>query len=350
MTTNAATSRPAANGSGPVRRSSVLQGFERALAAGSVVLLLAASAATADTPPPAAGLDAPVRASWTRVPIRLWADGATRIAGMPVIVDRRLDPAVAVTLDCRGEPLRDVLDRVAAAAGAEVDVLRSSLRIVPHAVAGRAVAAEAARDAAVAGLPAAMRRQASAREAWSWPAAATPRDLVATVAGRSGLGLTGIETIPHDHFPAASLPPLSLAERLDLVLAHVDRRIAWTADGGAIVPIDAGLGALADGTAAAPVAPQPRRDGTRKPGVVRDLYSLRVEAPLDQALEAIATRLDLDLALDAASLSARGIAPAEIVRVDVRDATRDELLDAVVKPLGLAWTITGGQLRVQGAR
>jgi hypothetical protein len=301
---------------------------------------------------PAAGLDAAVRASWTRLPVRQWADRAGTIAGMPAIVDRRIDPGLAVTLDCRGEPLGEVLDRVAAFANARAEPLTSTIRIVPVPRAGWAAASEAAREAAIGKLPTASRKALRARAAWTWPDAARPRDLVADAAAAGGVVVSGLDAIPHDHFPAASLPPLSLAERLDLVLAHFDLRVDWTATGGAIVPLvapaaDAAAGAVT--ARAADPASRPRRGG-KKTVTVRDVYSLRVEAPLDQALDAIAPRLGVTaVELDRESLATRGIAPGEIVRIDVHEVSRDELLDAIVKPLGLAWSITGDRLRVFAA-
>jgi hypothetical protein len=298
---------------------------------------------------PAPGLDAAVRASWTRLPVRQWADRAGRIAGMPVIIDRRIDPGIAVSLDCEGEPLAAVLDRVAALAGARAEPLESSIRIVPASRTGFARGAEASREAAIDKLPAKLRTALRKRAEWEWPDAARPRDLVAAAAAAGGVTLTGLDAIPHDHFPAASLSPLSLAERLDLVLAHFDLRVEWTAGGGAIVPLVAPAGdapqpTVADRNAGPPERP---RRGGKKTVTVRDVYTLRVEAPLDQALHAIATRVGLTaVEIDQASLAARGIAPAEIVRVDVHEVSRDELLDAIVKPPGLAWSITDDRLRV----
>ena len=310
-----------------------------------------------------AGLDAAVQASWTQVPLGDWAERASRIAGLPVIIDRRLDPAFPITLDCRGEPLHDVLDRVAAMVGGQVEVLASSVRIGPLSVAGLASAAEQARDAELASLPPALRRTAHQRAAWTWPTAARPRDLLATTAREAGLELDGLDAIPHDHLPAATLPMLSLAERLDLVLAHYDRRIAWTTRGAEVVPLDAGM--TARGHAPRPAAasqlepqPNPKAQATSQPQrkptprplanptTTRETFSLRLAAPLDQALAAVAARLSLDLTIDAPSLAARGIAPGEIARVDVREVSRAELLDAIVAPFGLAWSINAGTLRV----
>ena len=57
-------------------------------------------------------------------------------------------------------------------------------------------------------------------------------------------------------------------------------------------------------------------------------------------------RLAEGLDLDRDSLAARGMQPGEIVRARVTDASREELLDAVVGPLGLRWTIADKRLRV----
>ena len=300
--------------------------------------------------PEAPGLDAAVHATWTRLPLRSWAARATALAGRPVIVDRRIDPDTPITLECRGEPLVDVLDRVAASADAAIEELHSTIRIVPKPLRGVYERAELARDKAVARLPGRSRDALNASRGWEWPEAASPSDLVAAAAAESGVTLVGTDAVPHDHFPAATLPPLSLAERLDLLLAHFDLRIDWHASAGTttgtIVAIDSAPAPPAP-TAALPRRgrPKPRESGT-PPAGRREVYSLRVEAPLDQVLATLARQFRLELELDAPSLRARGIAPAEIVRADVKDASRDELLDAVVRPLGLAWTIEGGRLRV----
>ncbi|MFM8413645.1 MAG: hypothetical protein ACKOCX_02875 [Planctomycetota bacterium] len=321
-----------------MRLAAILAGF----------LLATGGAAAGDAPmaPPAAGLDTPVHASWTRLPLRQWTERASSLAGRPVVLDRRLDPEILVTLAATGTPLRQVIDEVAALAGAVADELAGSVRLVPEAAAGRAGRAERDRGRRVAALPPEPRAKLTARQAWRWPAGARPRDLVANAAADAGLALVGLEEIPHDHFPAADLPPLSLAERLDLVLAHFDRRVLWeaTPEGarGRIVAIDVDIAP----TATRDRVPRRDREPTRRSVTVRDAFTLRLEAPLDQALAAICGRLGLELDLDVASLTARGIDPGEIVRATVEQASRDELLAAVLQPVGLAWKIEGDRLRV----
>ena len=303
-----------------------------------------------------AGLDAAVNATWTRLPLRDWTARVAALAGKPVILDRRIDPERLVTRTARGEPLADVIRAVAHEAGATVEELPGTIRLVPTAASGRAAAAADDRDRRLASIPAPQRRLLLKADPWKWPTGARPRDLVAAALAEAGLTVEGLDAIPHDHFPAADLPPLPLAERLDLVLGHFDLRILWSAGRGRptgrIVAIAAELTPPPARRPDAPGgSPAPRRPAAPPSRSVklRDEFTLRLEAPLDQALAAIAARLGLELELDQASLAARGIAPGEIVRADVEKASRDRLLDAVLQPVGLQWKIEGERLRVFAA-
>ena len=175
---------------------------------------------------------------------------------------------------------------------------------------------------------------------------------MAAALAEAGLAVEGVDGIPHDHFPAATLASLPLAERLDLVLAHFDRRILWAADRGRprgrIVAIDAELVAQSAGDTA-PAVPSRRPAPPARTMKVREEFTLRLEAPLDQAVAAIAGRLGLEPELDRASLAARGIATGEIVRAEVEKVSREALLDAVLQPVGLQWKIEGQRLRVFAA-
>lgn len=304
---------------------------------------MAADAAHAAPRPTDALLALPLHATWTDVPLGDWvarmtATGTT--SGAAVVLDGRIDPESRVSIMCRGEPVAEIADRVAAAAGGAVDVLESTLRIVPRDRAGIAPRAEVARRSAVTALPPARRRIIERREPIGWPAGATPRGIVAAIAEAAAVRLHGLDAIPHDHLPAAALPPLSLAERLDLVLASYDLRVDWRRDGGHVVPIDTGL----DGIEAPRRAQRPGAAPAAVAGIQR--FTLRLAAPLDEAVPALARQLGLEGRIDRESLAARGIQPGEIVRVEVRDATRDELLDALVAPLGLRWRIDAAQLTI----
>jgi len=311
-----------------------------------------------------ADLDVPITATWSGIGLREWAGRITETAGQPVLIDRRLDPDTAIRLECRGEPLRDVLDRVATIADGEVVILRSSVRIVPRGMATVVHAAEQARVSRVASLSPRQRALLDKPMPWRWPAGARPRDLVTDAARKADITIKGLAAVPHDHLPRASLSEMTLAEGLDMLLAPFDLRIDWhaaTAAGGKtsraasgrIIPIDTGLPTATTAgdvpSAAKPASGKPLRRPSPpgpKPATEKTTFSLQVAAPLDELLATIATRLELTLDLDRESLTRSGIAPREIVRTTVKDASRDDLLDAILDPLALDWKIDGKTLRV----
>jgi hypothetical protein len=300
-------------------------------------------------PPTAASLDTPLNGSWTGVPLRAWLEQLSQPAGRPVILDRRLDPDLHVTRQCRGEPLGTALAEVAARIDADVVDLRSTIRLAPRGVAAACSQAEATRDRELTALPRRQRAVPQSTRAWTWPDGARPADLVAAVAADAKLTVAGLETIPHDHLAGRVLPPLTLAERLDLVLADFDKRIAWRPAAAGATPT-AAIVPLTDGATPSTAAKPSRVPAQRQPapaGPAR--FTLRAAAPLDQLLASVSGQLGLTLVLDRDALAARGIAAAEIVRLEVSDASREQLLDAIVTPLRLTWRIDGDTLRVGGA-
>ncbi|MEI6240367.1 MAG: hypothetical protein WCR51_08250 [Planctomycetia bacterium] len=297
-------------------------------------------------------LTTPVTASWTGLPLRQVAARLSEIGGVAVVIDRRLDPDTSITLDASGEPLADVLDRVAAAARADVAMYAGHVRLVHHGAGAAALAAaERLRSTELEALG--KRLDAGADTAWSWPDGAVPRDLVATAASQAGIVIEGLDELPHDHFPAASLPPLALADRLDLLLAHFDRRIAWQPRRGqrAGMPVFSivALPAAATEPPAARQRPPRRRDPPRPAREPGSTYTLTVAAPLDELLSTLARRFGLTLELDRAALARAGVAPAEIVRLELKAATREQLLDAICAPRALVWRIEGDTLSVSAA-
>jgi hypothetical protein len=302
---------------------------------------------------------ATVTATWRGVPARSVCRRLTELTGRPVILDRRLDPDTPITIAAEATPLVDLLGEFAAALGGRCAILPASIRIVPgHAAA--LVAADKERTRTLASLPPALRRLAARRAPWAWGDGARPRDLLAEIALSASIDLAGLDDLPHDHLAAADLPALPLAERLDLLLAQFDRRIDWRgaqtdADrvGLTIVPLPSPPGddsALVVAPAGLPLntAVKPPRPAVapRPPAPGMATWTLEVAAPLDQLLATVAMRLDLELALDREGLRAKGIAPAEIVRLSVKEVDRATLLDRIVEPLNLEWTIDGHTLRV----
>jgi len=290
-----------------------------------------------------AAADPAVNATWRATPVASIAERIGAITGVPIVIDRRIDPTKRIDLDGGGRPLEIVLGEFAEAAGGEVASLRRSCRIVPKGMAVRVADADAARASRLAPLPSAVRESLEKESACRWEAGTPPRELVERLAEEASIPIGPLDTIPHDHLPAGSLPSLPLADRFDFLLAHYDLRIEAGPRGRrslAIVP----LGEAAGGRHGKRPAKQPA--GRPKP-VLTDRYTLRAEAPLEELLQALAKKFGLAIKLDSQSLVAKGVAAGEIVRINLEDAPRDQVLDAITKPLGLSWQIEGTTLEVR---
>lgn len=302
--------------------------------------------------PASEALATPVTADWTGLPLRQAAVRLSEIGGIAVVVDRRLDPDTSISLHASADPLDDVLARVADAARADVAVYAGHVRLVPRGGAAALAAAERDRVAELNRLGKVLRDIVEKKDAWSWPEGAVPHDLLTAAAAEAGIEIEALEHLPHDHFPAARLPAGTLADRLDLLLAHFDRRVGWTPiprrpdEQPAFLLVD-----LPAGTAAPPPAPpKPSPRPPRAPGrPASTTYTLTVAAPLDELLTTLAGRFGLTLDLDRAALTRAGVAPAEIVRLELKDVSREQLLEAICKPRGLAWRIEGDALSISAA-
>lgn len=321
------------------------------LGAVAAVLTTATGRAAAPVPEP---LAAPVTATWTGLPLRQATDRLAEIGSLAVVLDRRIDPDTLVSIDVAGEPLAAVLDRLAVAAGGVMVPYAGHVRIVPRTRAAALAAADPLRADELRGLSRRVRTTVLATGTSSWPDGAVPRDLVAALATHAGIVIAGLDDIPHDHFPVTRLPSLPLADRVDLLLAHFDQRVEWKpramrASDAAVFPIVpiADVDAAAADTAAA--RPQPSPLKTAQTHAAQATYTLTVAAPLEELLATLARRFAVRLELDRDALAGRGVAPAEIVRLELKDATRDQLLDAILAPRGLAWRIDGEVLSVSAA-
>lgn len=284
-----------------------------------------------------------VDATWRATPVGSIAARIGAISGVPVVVDRRIDPTKRIDLDGGGRSAEAVLGELAEAAGGEVASLRHTCRIVPKGLAGRVADADAARASRLAALPSSVRESLEATSPCRWEAGTPPRELVERLAEEASIPIGPLDTIPLDHLPAGSLPPLPLADRLDLLLAHYDLRIEPGPRGRrslAIVP-------LGEATGGRHRERPPRQSAGTPKTVLIDRYTLRAEAPLQELLQALAKKFGLGLDLDGKALAAKGVAAGEIVRIAVEDARRDQVLDAITKPLGLSWKIKGETLEVR---
>lgn len=285
---------------------------------------------------------APIVATWRATPLAEVAAALGPLLGRPVVVDRRIDPTTPVTLVADGREAGEVLEELARLSSSEVVVLRESVRLAVPGSRRPLQAAEEARATELQQATADLRRRLSSRSPASWPAGSSPGPLITGIAAENGLTIRGLDRLPHDHLRSQSLPPTSLAATLDLLLAGFDLRAAINGTGLEVVPIDPQ--GIPRRPPQLPAGSRPQPAGA--PSATR--FSLEAAAPLEELLKAVATQAGLTLRLDAARLKELGIDPGTVVRVQVMDVTRDQLLDRLTAPVGLSWTIDETVLVVTG--
>lgn len=280
--------------------------------------------------------------TWQGVALGELAESLTPLLGRPLVLDGRVDPTTPFTLRANGlEPaaLLDELDRLCPA---EAVILRESVRLAPPGRRDALQAAEETRAAELTATSAKLRRRLSQRRETSWPAGATPREVVAALAKAATVEVAGLDLIPHDHLRGSTLPAMSRAAQFDLVLAGYDLRAAITPTGLTIVKLDPRARPTRPPRLTPPA--KPPRGGM--PEGAATVFTLEAAAPLQELLGAIARQTGLTLHLDTNALQQAGIAPDRVVRVNVEQASLAELLDAITQPLALRWKRSGDQLHV----
>ena len=329
----------------------------RARATGRVarLLLTIACASVASTPSNAAErnpdavvdrLSTPMHGTWRRSTVADVAAQVARDGGVPVAIDRRIDFTRRIDLDGDERSLAAVLDELADKAGGAAVLHGSCVRIAPADAASRAIASANSRGRRLAAVPKTIRDALAAEAPLVVEAGERPREVVDRLLSEAVLQADGLDLIPDDHLPAATCPSMPLVDRVDTVLAHYGLALAGARgkNGAAAIAV-----AVAEGDGA-PLPPRLATLAPAAPGgrpVPIDRFTLRTDAALDELLAVLAKRFGLRLSLDLEALARKGVAAKEIVKLSVRDISRDALLDAVTRPLGLEWTIDGDRLVVR---
>jgi len=319
-------------------------------------------------------LERPVSLDWVDNPLM---DALTRLSisqQMAVFVDRRINPNQKVAFSVKDQPLRDALDSLASQISAGLGYVDSVIYIGPRSTAKRLATVAEMQNEHVGRLPKERRDILLKRTPTHWPHLAEPSDLLAELTQEFGLVVENPSAVTHDLWPENSLPPLTVSEKLMLLLAGFRSSFRWLPDGETIqltrfprtVFIERsypGGREPADRVQAleamlpqafieirgkkimvrsmledhwiierqwSPMPATPRGSVTDR---ARKRYSLTVEKQLAGALlETLAGKLSLELEY-ASDVDAQ---LDERVTLSVQQATIHELFDAIAAPVGLA--------------
>lgn len=335
----------------------------------------------------------------------LWADNSLRESlldfgraqQIAVYLDRRIDPGGKLDLAARNMPIGEILREVARRRNLGVSILGDVVFLtLPHSARRVATVAELRRQD-LQNLGRASARKFAAKERFAWSDFATPREILQQLAEGHGLEVVHLEQIPHDLWPAADLPPMTLVDRLTLVLEQFDMTFRVAADGRRIaaVPAPADVAIVRDYpgqprpeellAAWRQLAPdcqfrvvggrihvkgliedherieaalgrgwaRPPAERVRRPGPParpQQVFTAKnANVPLGAVLGAFARQLGLELQIDLERMRQAGISLDQLISFEVEQASLDELLDAVLKPVGCTHQRRGNVLVVQPA-
>ena len=155
----------------------------------------------------------------------------SRLQGVAVLIDRRVDPDEKLDIRWDGVPLRAGLEEIAQTRGLGVSLLGPVLYLGPRGAAAQLRTLSALREEDVRRLPKAAAEKFTRAKAMAWDDLATPRELIEKLAAQNGLEVAGLDLVPHDLWAAADLPPLSWTDRLTLIALQFDLTFAISADG-----------------------------------------------------------------------------------------------------------------------
>lgn len=342
---------------------------------------------------------------WADVPLREGLLRMCRTHDVAVVLDRRCDPDREVTLTVRDRTLREVTAAIAQACGYEVAFVSPLVYIGPAGSGGRLEAIMAARrqDAlklGKAGL-AGLRAQSVA-----WPRLSTPRELITRWAQEVNWELTNPDEILHDLWPAGALPPMTVVDRLALVLFQFDQTFELSESGKLkIVPIPDSLETgrqffvgprarilaqqwqemfpdcrvsvvgndvvvqgprealdklsellkvertgdsrhdLRGSPAASSPAAAPSDPFGQRRFTVRD-----GRGTLEGVIRQLAQQLDMEMEFDRQLATQAGIRLDQPIRFQVQNGTIDQLWQAVLNPYGLTFERTGRSIKIYPKR
>jgi hypothetical protein len=334
-------------------------------------------------------LETPVGVTWTNGEFRPRIEGFAASHHTAVMLDRRIDPNQKIELSFDDVPLGEAWKRIASRIGAETTTIGPVVYIGPANPTKKLRTMLAQRTDAVAQLPQAARQRWRSPKAWTWDDAAAPRDLLASLCRESGVQIDNLTEIPADLWAGNDLPALDLVEKLTLLLAQFDLTYEVDASGlrlhltpipdSPIIvrshPLPAagspsletlrGTGALSAtemnvqgktlvvrGTQEehelvdAALAGRTAKTSSVKEG--RKVFTLNVpvEKPASKLLTELAAKLDWDLKIDRDAIQAAGLSADALVTVNVKDATEDELLRAILDPAKLRFSRRGNLIEV----
>jgi hypothetical protein len=322
-------------------------------------------------------LKAAVSVSWSNIPLARALGSLSASQHVAIVLDRRVDPDQPIRLMLSQQPLAEGLRQIADHLKLGYCQFGPVAYFGPGDVAKQLRTLGALRSQQARGLSADAARKLLTMRTSHWDDLAEPRQLLADLAAEAEVRIIGEEKIPHDLWRASDLPPLTWIDRVTLLAAQFDLTFHVDKSGQKVELLPAPAKVVLSRTYLAgretdelakrwaEALPQAkiavegnkiRLDGLLEdhefvehrlrgtptvrtkvtPG--KEVYQLSIDnAPLDQVVQQLGQRLNLEFQWDRAAIDAAGISVAQVVSIKVTNASLDDLVRAVFDGTGLAF-------------
>ena len=185
-----------------------------------------------------AELDKAAAGSWENVDIRELLDKLAAESRIAILLDRRVDPNARIPLEIVNRSLKEGLNEIARQLGAGLSVPENVVFIGAPTATRRLRTVIELRSAELAAkstaVPESRRIALARRQSYSWGDLQTPGEILQRIAGGNQLEIRNSELVPHDLWAGNTLPNVTAAAALSLVLIQFDLTFAWIEGGRGI--------------------------------------------------------------------------------------------------------------------
>ncbi|MGE5195375.1 MAG: STN domain-containing protein [Deltaproteobacteria bacterium] len=174
-----------------------------------------------------------ISGDWDHVGLRTIVRAIEEARHVAILTDRRLDPTAELRVSAAVEPLGDFLERLAVGSRGSATVVGNTVYLGPPDSTAKLRTLVALRMQELKSSAAApdARRIEHSRETFRWDDLDRPAEILARLSEEYGVGVEGLELVPHDLWAGAVLPETNVIEALSLVLIQFDLTFGWTERG-----------------------------------------------------------------------------------------------------------------------
>lgn len=306
-----------------------------------VFLLLLSSAVQAEKP-----WSNTASVHWSEVPLGEALSRFASVQKIGIFLDRRIDTSSPLNFETSHQPLKTILQQLAASFDGSCYFSGSTVYIGPKAAALSlpVLSAEIRRE--IQKLPARQNVVFRRNVSLEIPFLSEPKNILRQTAEKNKLRWANLEILPHDLWDEKKLLNVPLYELLTFLLAGFDLSFQIERDGQTLTLIPLSQRKLAPIQETPSPIPATR---TVQPSIplAQRRFTLKTEQqPLGVLLNLFAQRLGLTLEIDGKSLESKGVATDTRVSLDVKNVPVSELFQAALKPLDLEFRIDGNVISV----